>query len=72
MSSQNQKMNKCMIQGCREETSRFFIMCKEHWKLVPLSVKDKIYQAFVVIKKEPDLYRQAVKEAVKVVESQEW
>ena len=72
MNSQNQKMNRCLVQGCARETSRFFIMCVEHWKLVPLSVKDKLYEAFVVIKKDPDQYRRAVKEAVAKVESQEW
>jgi hypothetical protein len=52
----------CAAPGCVEPAARDRLMCAEHWRRVPQSVKYRIYRARHAYREEPTLER--LREAV--------
>ena len=62
-------MKQCEVLGCQKETGAFFVLCKEHWKLVPLNLKDEINEAYRVRQKHPERYETALKKAMRGIDA---
>lgn len=62
-------MKPCIAPRCHNETGAFFVLCKEHWKLVPLNLKDEINEAYRVRQKHPERYETALKKAMRGIDA---
>jgi hypothetical protein len=58
----------CLAKNCNTETGAFFVLCRDHWRVIPLSLKDKVNEAYRIRQKSPDVYDSAVKEAIEFIE----
>jgi hypothetical protein len=55
----------CRVAGCEAEVEERFLMCREHWAMVPAPIRNAVLEAYREMKKEPEL-RRAWEAAVKL------
>jgi len=65
-------MKQCEVLGCQKETGAFFAFCKDHWKLVPLQIKDELSAKYITRQKDPKAYQIAMNKALLVITCTPW
>ena len=60
-------MKQCEVKGCHKETGAFFAFCKDHWRIVPLAVKDELSSTYTTRQKDPKAYQVALNKALLIV-----
>ena len=61
-------MKPCLAKDCNTETGAFFVMCRDHWRVIPLKLKDKVNEAYRLRQKFPEVYENAVKQSIEFIE----
>lgn len=64
-------MKICSVTGCGEVVGWNFQMCRKHWAMVPLKLKDEINETYRILSIKPDKHRLAMENAIAVVLEQE-
>lgn len=54
MSGRAYGLRECAVPRCPARIGQQFLMCVEHWKLVPRSIQGRVLKAFADAKNLPD------------------